>query len=382
MARDYYEILELERGASLEDIKKAFRKQALKYHPDRNKSDGASERFKEVNEAYQVLIDPERRRIYDSFGHEGLKNGYTSGSGFSGFEDFGGFGDIFDAFFGGERRNRAAHRGSDIESSVRINLKDVVRGTQKKLRITRLEKCSNCEGKGSDPGTSLAECSSCGGSGQVRRAYRTLFGQFQQVVSCASCNGEGVTAEHPCQSCGGRGITKQKREQLLTIPPGIEDKMRLHQRGAGNAGEGTAAAGDLYVIVRIQGAPGFRREGKTLLTDLEITPSEAALGATIPIETIDGRTQEITINPGAQPGDVVRLKGAGLPGLNAPGSRGDQHFILKVKIPSKLTIEQRKLFEQLADTFPSSRVNGSGKRNNKEGGSIFTRIKDAIEGDR
>ena len=314
--RDYYEVLGVTRTSSEEQIKMAFRKLAIEYHPDRNKSGGAAEKFKEINEAYQVITDPKKRADYDRFGHAGV--GQNGARGFDGFENFGGFGDIFDAFFGGSRtRSRTStRRGADLQYSMAVDFEEAVFGAEKQLELERTEVCGHCKGSRSEPGSSPALCSNCGGTGQVRRGHQSIFGQFTQVSTCGTCRGEGRVITKPCSSCKGTGRQVRNRKLFVTLPAGIETGTQIRLTGEGEPGSNGGPSGDLYVSVRVMGHPLFEREGNDIILRHTANIAQAALGATLVVPTLEGEA-EIVIPPGTQTGDVIRLKGEGIPHLGS-----------------------------------------------------------------
>ncbi|NOZ76118.1 MAG: molecular chaperone DnaJ [Euryarchaeota archaeon] len=369
--RDYYEVLGVSRDATKEEIKKAYRKLALKYHPDRNKSPDAEEKFKEISEAYGVLSDDTKRQQYDRFGHAGIDGRYTAEDIFGGinFEDlFGGFedlfggrgfgGSIFDMFFGGGRGGRrpGPRRGSDLRVDMEITLEDVAKGLETKVSYPRLETCGRCGGTGAREGTSPRMCPACNGSGQVRFAKRTPFGQFTSVTTCSRCGGEGRVVDSPCQECGGRGVVKRTRKLKVNIPPGVDTGSRLRVPGEGEAGERGGPPGDLYVVIHVKPHPLFERRGHDIVTEIPITVSQAVLGDEVEVPTLNGKAK-LKIPPGTQPGTVFRMKGKGIPGLRG-GGRGDEHVVVRVEIPEKLTKEQRRIYEQLARTEGRDRRKG------------------------
>ena len=368
--RDYYEVLDLPRNASAEDVKKAFRQQALKFHPDRNKDEDASERFKEVNEAYQVLSDSERRSAYDRFGHAGVTNG-AGARGFEGFSNFGGFGDIFDAFFGGSA-NQGPRRGNDLEYETTVSFRDAVFGAEKEFDLERMEPCSRCNGKRAEPGTELKRCATCNGSGQVRRVQRMVFGQFQQVTTCSTCGGTGETVEMPCTQCRGRGIERRKRKIAVEVPAGIEDGSRIRMRGQGEPGVLGGPSGDLYVYINVEPDPVFERHGNDVISVAEINMAQAALGAGIMVETLDGE-HELQVPAGTQSGEVFRLRNAGVPIMGRSRRRGDQLVSVRVVTPTELSDRQRELLEELADS-----LGAAGVGSDRGEGGLFGRIKDAF----
>ena len=376
--RDYYDVLGVSRSASDEDIKKAFRKLAMEYHPDRNKRDGAEEKFKEINEAYQVLSDSKKRTAYDQFGHAGL-SGNGAGRGFEGYENFGGFGDIFDAFFGGfgESRTRGrqdtARRGADIRYSMTIDFEDSVFGAEEDIELQRTEVCSACKGSRSEPGSSPTTCSNCRGSGEVRRAHQSVFGQFVQVVACSVCRGEGRIISRPCKTCRGSGSERRNRKIEMTIPAGIEDSTQVRLRGEGEAGSNGGAPGDLYIVVRVRPHEFFRREGYDILYTQHINVSQAALGATISVPTVFGDAP-LDVPEGAQTGETIRMRDKGVPHMKSTRN-GDQIVRLIVDTPKTLTEEQQQLFQQLAESFGDD---SAESLNDKSG--FFDRLKDKLGG--
>ena len=349
--RDYYEVLGVPQSASEEDIKKAFRKLALEYHPDRNKDDGASEKFKEFNEAYQVLTDPKKRAAYDRFGHAGVAE--NGARGFEGFENFGGFGDIFDAFFGGgpsARSQTSARRGADLQYTLTISFEEAVFGVEKDLEVRRTEVCGHCDGSRSEPGSATPRCSNCGGTGQIRRGHQSIFGQFMQVTTCGTCRGEGKVITTPCSRCRGTAREVRDRRLVVSIPAGIEGGTQVRLSGEGEPGSNGGPPGDLYVSLRVKPHPLYRREGDDIMLLQKINFAHAALGVTLQVPTLDGEA-EIVIPQGTQTGDVIRLKGKGVPHLGSSKQRGDQLVIAVVETPKSLNDEQRRLFQELAKNF-------------------------------
>ncbi|MEX0761570.1 MAG: molecular chaperone DnaJ [Dehalococcoidia bacterium] len=373
--RDYYEVLEVSRSATTEDIKKSFRKLALKYHPDRNKEADAGTRFKEISEAYQVLSDPDRRASYDRFGHAGV-NG-DAGRGFEGFEGFGGFGDIFDAFFGGSQR-QGPRRGNDLEYQVSVSFVDAAFGVDKAVELDRMERCERCKGTRAEKDSDLKTCTTCNGAGRVRRVQRTVFGQFQQVAPCSTCNGEGKIVENPCSECYGRGTVQRHRTMSIEIPAGIDDSSRIRMRGQGEPGALGGEPGDLYVFVRVEQDPVFSRHGDDVLVDIEMNMAHAALGGEISVPTLDGE-EDLKVPAGTQSGQVFRIRGKGIPHLGRSERRGDQLVTVRVVTPSKLNDRQRELMKELADSFVGAGASVNGRGDGR--GGFFDRIKDAFAGD-
>ena len=371
--RDYYDVLGLSRAASEEEIKRTFRKLALEYHPDRNKDEGAEERFKEINEAYQVLSDPAKRADYDRYGHAGVRT--NGGRGFEGFENFGGFGDIFDAFFGGgvgaRTRTTAGARGADLQYSVTVAFNEAVFGTEQEFEIIRAEACSACNGSRAEPGSSSTVCASCRGAGQVRRAHQSIFGQFVQMATCGTCRGEGKVITEPCSKCKGTGRERRKRKLAVPIPAGIESGTQIRITGEGEAGANGGQAGDLYVSVKVEEHAVFKRAGNDILSTMSINVAQAALGAVIDVPTLDGDIQ-LDIAPGTQPRDIFRLKGRGVPHLRS-NRRGDQLVMVLVQTPTSLTDEQRDLLQELAKSLGDQQATPDG--DNK---GWFEKFKDAF----
>ena len=349
--RDYYELLGVRRTATEAEIKKAFRGLARELHPDVSEDPDAEARFKEVVEAYEVLSSPERRELYDRFGHAGLRS--------RGFEptsfDFGSLGDLFSAFFGDDLfgvagRPRGAARGADIAAEVAIELVDSARGVTRDVSLRVAVACETCGGTGAEPGTQPVTCPTCAGAGRVQQVSNTVFGQFVRAQTCPRCDGSGRIVEHPCKTCGGDGRVVEERTVSVEIPPGIHDGQRIRLGGEGHAGGLGGRAGDLYVLVRVKPDPRFVREGNDLISQVDLTITQAALGATVTVPTIDGDV-ELEFGPGTQPGQVRVVRGAGMPVLQGRG-RGDHRLLVNVTVPRRLTDEQRRLlgeFEQSAD---------------------------------
>jgi molecular chaperone DnaJ len=347
MPSDYYEVLGVGRDAGEAEIKKAFRRLARELHPDVNRDDPeAEEKFKAAAEAYEVLSDPERRRTYDAYGHEGLRSG--------GFDprsaSFGSIDDILQAFFGGEGfgfggRATGPAAGADVLLSVEIDLAEVASGARREVEYDAVGTCEHCHGNAAEPGTPIHTCEKCAGAGQLRHVARTPFGQMVRAVSCDACGGAGKVPETPCEECGGSGRTRGHRRQVVEVPAGIEDGQRLRVSGAGHAGEPGAPAGDLYVQVAVAEDERFRRDGTELISIVSIPATEAMLGTTVTVPTLDG-DKEVEVTAGTQPGHEELLRGAGLPRLGGR-RRGDQRVILNVVVPTNLSEEQREIAERL-----------------------------------
>jgi len=355
--RDYYEVLGVSRDATDEEIKRAFRQLAFQYHPDRNREDGAEQKFKEVNEAYEVLSDADKRAAYDRFGHSGAEGFF--GRGFEGF-DFGGFGDIFEAFFGGTSTTtrQAPKRGNDLRYRISISFEEAALGCEKEIDITRTEICSTCRGTRSKPGSQPSRCPSCDGTGQIRRVQRSLFGQFINTTICNQCHGEGRLITEPCLECRGAGIQKRKRRISVAVPPGVDDGNGIRLSGEGDAGSRGGSPGNLYVVLSVARHEFFTRDGDDVIYELPVNFAQAALGAEVEVPTLYGKSQ-LKIQSGSQTGKIFRLKDKGIPHLHRSG-RGDQLVRLRVVTPESLTKEQRRLFEELAKSLGPTKGAGAG----------------------
>jgi len=351
--RDYYEVLGIDRNATDEEIKRAFRKLAFKYHPDHNHGDGAEEKFKEVNEAYEVLSDTDKRAAYDRFGHSGGEA--FLGRGFEGF-DFGGFGDIFDAFFGGTTTaaRQAPQSGADLRCGITITLEEAAFGCQKAIDILRTENCSLCHGVGCKPGSQPSRCPNCNGTGQVRRIQQSIFGRFTNITTCSQCHGEGRIIIEPCPQCRGTGKEKCQRTISVNIPAGVNDDSQIRLSGEGEAGTRGGSLGNLYITLSIAPHEFFTRDDDDIIYELPINFAQAALGAEVEVPTLDGKTK-LKLPAGSQTGRVFQLKGKGIPHLHRSG-RGDQLVTLFVVTPEALTEKQRHLFQELANSLGSTNV--------------------------
>jgi molecular chaperone DnaJ len=356
--RDYYEILGVSRNASKEEIKKAYRKMALKYHPDKNPGDKeAEEKFKEAAEAYEVLSDDNKRARYDQFGHAGM--GSSAGGGFSHdwtIEDiFSQFGDIFGGHFGsfggfggfgGGRSSRRTNRGSDLRVKVKLSLSDIANGVEKKIKVNKYVTCKTCGGTGAENSSSYSTCSTCRGSGYVTRVTNTLLGQMQSTSPCPTCNGEGKVITNKCSACGGEGVVRGEEIITVKIPAGVAEGMQLNVQGKGNAARRGGVSGDLLVMIEEEKHPQLIRDGNDLIYKLNISIPDAILGAPVEIPTVDGKVK-IKIEPGTQPGKILRLRGKGLPEVNGY-NRGDLLVAVNVYIPKNLSRDEKAVFEKLA----------------------------------
>lgn len=347
--RDYYEVLGVPRTASLEEIKAAFRKLARQYHPDVSQEPDAEERFKEINEAYGVLSDPEKRARYDRFGHAGLGES-------GGFHDYtADFNDLVEFLrnfgFGGRPARNVPRRGRDLQVQLRLTFEEAVFGTEKQIEFQRDEVCSTCHGSGSAPGSQPQRCSTCGGQGQVRQVQQMLFVAMEQIVPCPTCGGRGQVITTPCSTCRGSGLERRLVRKTVQIPAGVDEGTQIRLAGEGQPGSLGGPAGSLYVILSVEPHPYFRRREDDILLNLDINMAQAALGAEVEVPTVDG-PEKLRIPPGTQPGKVFTLRGKGVPHLQRSG-RGDQKVIVNVSIPTHLTAEQRALLEKLAATLGS-----------------------------
>lgn len=365
--RDYYELLGVERTATDAEIKKAFRKLARELHPDVNGDADAQERFRAVAEAYEVLSDAERRRLYDQFGHAGLRRGGYSPSDFT----FTNLSDIFSAFFGDDlfARNRGGReRGGDIGVSVAIELADAFTGVTKNVEVQVAVTCERCDGDGAEPGTERVTCTTCGGRGQLQQVSRSVFGEFVRTQACPTCVGTGSVVETPCSVCEGNGRTVETKELEVEIPAGIHDGQRIRLRGAGHAGMGGGIPGDAYVEVRVLRDERFERDGDDILSEVDLTMVQAARGARITIPTLEGEL-ELEFEPGTQPGAVRVLRHKGMPSLERSG-RGDHRVLVNVAVPRRLTEEQRELLDRFEEL--------SGDDTYRRDESFFEKLRNAI----
>jgi molecular chaperone DnaJ len=368
--RDYYEVLGVSQQATEEEIKKAFRRLARQYHPDVCKSLDAEARFKEINEAYEVLSDPEKRVMYDRHGHLGPQAGAGASTAYGGF---GGFEEIFESFFGGMRSGAAARRGptvgADLRYDLTIEFEQAAFGCDKEVAIRRHETCPHCMGRGSEPGTQPIRCPQCNGTGEVRRQQQTLLGAFVQVAVCPRCRGEREIITTPCSVCRGEKVVPVERSISVRIPPGVDDGTRIRLAGEGEPGERRGPSGNLYVVLHVKPHPYFRREENNLVLELSINLSQAALGARVQVPTLDGQ-EELAIPPGTQSGETFRLRGKGVPYLRGNG-RGDQLVVVQVMTPTRLTPRQRELLCELGESLGREQVQQCEK-------GFFQRLRDAI----
>ena len=374
--RDYYEVLGVEKGASDQELKKAYRKLAMKYHPDRNPDNkDAEESFKEANEAYEILSDSQKRQNYDQFGHAGANGGFGgqggfdfNGSGFGGFEDI--FGDMFgDIFGGGRSRRNGPERGSDIKYRMTISFEDAAFGIEKEISINRSENCDECSGTGAKPGTSKKTCPTCGGSGEVKQAQRTPFGTMMNVRPCNACSGTGSIIETPCSKCGGKGDINKKKQVNIKIPAGIDEGSAIRLSGEGELGLRGGPRGDLYVVIEVLPHKLFERDGNDVYCEMPITFAQAALGDEVEVPTLDGNVK-YKIPEGTQTGTVFRLREKGIPRLRSK-TRGDQYVKVVVEVPKKLSENQKNLLKQFAKE--------SGEEVHEQRKNFFDKMKDLIK---
>ncbi len=376
--RDYYEVMGVPQNASEDEIKKAYRKLAKKYHPDLNPNDQVAEtRFKEVNEAYEVLSDKDKRARYDQFGHAGVDpnfgGGAAGGNPFQGDFDFGDiFNSVFGGFggFGGRQANpNAPRRGTDTEAEIQISFEQAAKGCKQTVTYQHVESCEACKGSGAKQGTSATSCAACGGSGQVRVNQRTPFGVVQTARTCDRCRGKGKIIEHPCRDCGGSGHVRKKKTLEINIPAGIADEQMLKVSGQGNAGLNGGPEGDLLLIVTVRSHPVFTRKGNDVWCEIPLTFTQAALGAEITVPTLDGDVT-YAVHEGTQPGDVFKLKGKGIEKLGGRG-RGDQFVKVTVEVPKNLSKEQKEVLQSFEEM--------TSEKNYAKRKSFFEKIKDKFE---
>lgn len=373
--RDYYEVLGVAKGASTDEVKKAYRKLARTYHPDVNKEDpNAAEKFKEVTEAYEVLSDENKRARYDQFGHEDPAQGMGGAGGFGGgqgFGDFGGFGDIFDMFFGGAG-GRGPQRGADLEYELQVDFEDAAFGVEEEIQIPRTETCPTCSGSGAKPGSKRETCTACHGTGQQETVVSTPFGRMVNRKVCSVCHGRGVRISEPCRDCNGQGVRRVRRTVKINVPPGVDTGTHLRMPGAGESSPSGGQPGDLHIVIRVRTHEIFEREGSNVFVDVPLTYVQAALGDEIDVPTLDGKVK-LRIPEGTQTGTLFRLRGKGIPKLGNAHQRGDQHVRVHVLTPTNLTDRQRELLRDLGKEL--------GETTQEQSRTFIDRMKSAFLGD-
>jgi molecular chaperone DnaJ len=374
MPRDYYEILGVPRGASESEIKSAFRRLARQYHPDVSQEADAEEKFKEINEAYAVLSDQEKRGIYDRFGHAGVQGaGGVPDWTTMDFTDI--LGDLFGFGFGGfgrqsRRSPNAPRRGADLQYRVHLKFEEAVFGVDKEIEITRDETCGTCNGSGTKPGTAPSRCSTCGGNGEVRRSQQTIFGSMVQVTTCPACSGKGEVIVDPCPTCSGNGQVRTSRKKVVTIPAGVDTGTQIRLAGEGQPGVNGGPPGNLYLVIQVRPHRYFRRRDDDILLDLNINIAQATLGDEVDVPTVNGEAL-LKIPSGTQPGKVIRMRGKGVPHLRSNG-RGDQLVIVNISIPTSVTHEQREMFEALGKSLGTEVI--------PQERGFFEKLKDVLGG--
>lgn len=351
---DYYEILGVEKNASKDEIKSAFRKQARKWHPDINKAPEAEAKFKELGKAYETLMDDDKRATYDRFGEDGLQNaGYSSQGPFA--NGFGDLEEVFNSFFGGGfggfgggRRQdpNAPQRGDDLRLDIEIEFEEAVFGLNKEIKIDHLETCPTCNGTGAKEGSKPQTCQHCGGRGSVQQTTRTVLGHFTQIVTCPHCHGKGTIISDPCPDCKGEGRKEVEKKLDIKIPAGVDNGSKMRLSHEGDAGKNGGIAGDLYIVIHVKPSTYFQRDGINVFTKLEITPAQAVLGDVVTIKTLDGE-KEVSIPAGIQTGEVVKIKNAGVPNLSKPSVRGEHVVVVTVKTPTHISKEEKVLYQKL-----------------------------------
>lgn len=373
---DYYEILEVSREASKEEIKSAFRKKARTLHPDVNKAPDAEEKFKELGKAYETLMDDNKRATYDRYGEDGLKNaGFDTGGPFAG--GFGDLNDIFNSFFGGfsgfgfgggRMDSNAPVEGDDLRLDIEIDFEEAVFGTNKEIKFDHLENCPECNGTGAEKGTQPVTCPTCHGTGQVQQVTRTPLGSIAQIVTCPDCHGTGKKITSPCKACKGAGKVTREKKIEIKIPAGVDNLSKIRVSGEGDAGTNGGRAGDLFVVLHVKPSKYFKRDGNEVYSKLDISPAQAVLGDEVVIKTLDGE-QKIQIAPGVQSGNTVKIKNAGVPYLSRPSQRGDHIVIISVKTPTGISEEEKQLYKKLYEL----------QKNKKPQSSIMDKVKGVFQ---
>ncbi len=372
---DYYEILEVSREASKEEIKAAFRKKARTLHPDVNKAPDAEEKFKELGKAYETLMDDNKRATYDRYGEDGLQNaGFDTGGPFAG--GFGDLNDIFNSFFGGmggfgfggRPDPNAPVEGDDLRLDIEVDFEQAVFGTDKEIKFDHLETCTSCGGTGAEKGSQPVTCPTCHGSGQVQQVTRTPLGSFAQIVTCPDCHGKGKKISNPCKACKGHGKIEKEKKINIKIPAGVDNMSKIRVSGEGDAGTNGGHAGDLFVVLHVKPSEYFKRDGNDVYSRLDISPAQAALGDDVVVKTLDGE-QKITVHAGVQSGNSIKIKNAGVPFISRPSQRGDHIVVVSVKTPVKLSDEEKTLYRKLYEI-----------QNNKKEKAQQSSIMDKVKG--
>ncbi len=367
---DFYQILGVSRDADANTLKSAYRKLARQYHPDVNKDPGAEDKFKEIGKAYEALADPETRARYDQFGEAGI----GGAAGMPDMGDMGGFGDLFETFFngfggqssqGGRSQRRGPQQGDDLRYDLNIDFKDAIFGQQREINIPHLETCEVCRGTGAKKGTGPTTCTTCGGSGQVRRATRTPFGNFTQVAECPTCSGVGQMISDPCSSCGGNGVKQVRKKLRINIPAGVDTGTKLRVSGEGNVGLKGGPPGDLYVFIKVKNDPNLKRDGINIYSEISVSYLQAILGDTVDIITVDGKVN-LKIPSGTQPNSTLSLENKGVPRLGNPVARGNHQVLVKVKLPIRISDDERNLLEDLASKY--------SEHNSSSNSGLFSRL--------
>lgn len=373
--KDYYDVLGVARNASADEVKKSFRRLARRYHPDVNQDEGAEEKFKELNEAYEVLSDDQKRSAYDRYGHSAFDGMGGQGPGFQDIDLSDIFGEIFNNAFGGRgggrQRRQGPRKGADLRYDLSIDFEEAVFGVEKKIEVKRPETCGTCSGTGAKVGTKPVQCSQCNGSGEVRRVQQSILGQFVNVTTCPTCSGTGETVDVPCEACHGNKQVQRARELSVKIPAGVDTGQQVRLTGEGAPGAFGGPSGDLYIRLRTRKHKFFQRRENDILLDLKINIAQAALGDEVMIPTVGGEEEPLKIPAGTQPGDIFRLRGRGVPYLRR-NARGDQIIVASVIIPKKLTPKQRELFEEMLPTLDDTTVRPQEER------GFWDQFKDAI----
>ena len=368
---DYYEILGIDRNASKDEIKSAFRKMARKWHPDVNKAPEAEAKFKELGKAYETLMDDDKRATYDRFGEDGLRDaGFNTQGPFAG--GFGDLEEVFNSFFGGgfgggfgfgggrQRDPNAPQRGDDLRLDISIDFEEAVFGLTREVKIDHMEECPTCKGTGAKEGSKPEPCKHCGGQGRVQQTTRTVLGHFTQIVTCPHCHGKGTVISNPCPDCHGEGRKSVEKKIEVKIPAGVDNGSKMRLSHEGDAGLNGGIAGDLYIVIHVNPSSYYQRDGINVITKLDITPAQAVLGDTVKIKTLDGE-KAVMIPPGVQHGEIVKVKGAGIPSISKPSLRGDHLVVISVKIPTRISNDERVLYSKLLELQSGAGRNPSAK---------------------